>query len=149
MSTNSSLIPAKHRDKLKILLVLKGYSSIACGRGMKVLQQQKELYNFYYGDPPNKVSHADLLCKGLSEYSSLYKEVTYQTIKDGEQIDIDGLKLCPELILDYTIPYYAEVNIVSSDMKSTNWSGKITFANPKTLLSWARQAAQDFRRADA
>ena len=34
-------------------------------------------------------------------------------------------------------------------MKSTNWSGKITFVNPKTLLSWARQAAQDFRRADA
>ena len=34
-------------------------------------------------------------------------------------------------------------------MKSTNRSGKITFATPKTLLNWARNAAAEFRRADA
>ena len=41
MSVQTSLIPAKHQDKLKILLVLKGYLSIACGQGMKALDQQK------------------------------------------------------------------------------------------------------------
>ena len=95
------------------------------------------------------MSHAEILCKGLSEYSSICEEVTYQTIKYGQEVDIDGLKLCPELILDYTIPYYAGVNILISDLKSTNRSGKITFAIPKTLLSWARQASKDFCCADA
>ena len=61
---------------------------------MKAVDPQKELFKFYYGDPPNRVSHADLLCKGLSEYSDLYEEVSYQTIKDGQQVDVDGLKLC-------------------------------------------------------
>ena len=89
------------------------------------------------------MSHAELLCKGLSEYSSIYEEVTYQTIKDGQEVDINGLKLFPELILDYKIPYYAGVNIIASDMKSTNHSGKVTFATLKTLLSWARQASKD------
>ena len=68
---------------------------------MKALDQQKELYNFYYRNSPNKVPYADLL-------------VLYETIKDGQQVDIDGLKLFPELILDYTIPYYAGVNILIS-----------------------------------
>ena len=69
MSQQPSIIPAKHRDKLKVLLILKGYSSIACGRGMKAVDQQKELFKYYYGDPPNRVSCVDLLYKGLLEYS--------------------------------------------------------------------------------
>ena len=85
-----------HRDKLKVLLVLKGYSSIACGRGMKVLDQRKNLHEFYYGEPPNKVSHVDLLCKGLSDYSALYDDISYQEInKDGKTMSVDGLKIKP------------------------------------------------------
>ena len=83
MLQQSSLIPAKHRDKLKVLLVLKGYSKVSCGRGMKALDQQQELHNFLYGDPPHIVSNIDLLCKGIGEYSKLYDNVTYQTLKDG------------------------------------------------------------------
>ena len=134
---------------LEILLILKGYSSIAYKRGMKAVDQQKDLFKYYYGDPPNRVSHVDLLCKGLSEYSSLYEEVSYQTMDDGKKVDMDGLKLRQELILDYNVPYYAGVNITVDDMKSTNRSGKIQFATPKTLLLWARLAAKDFCRADA
>ena len=74
MSLKTSPIPAKQQGKLNILLVLKGYSLIACGRGMKAQNQQKNLYIFYYGNPPNKVPYADLLCKGLSEYSSIFED---------------------------------------------------------------------------
>ena len=137
MSHQSTLIPAKHRDKLKVLLVLKGYSKIACGRGMKANKQQKELNRYVYGDPPNHVSNIDLLCKGLAEYSSLYEDASYNTFKDGEEVNVDGLKFCPELIMDYSMPYYAGVHIVSDDIKSTNRTGKITCATPKTSLSWA------------
>ena len=144
------LIPAKHRDKLKVLVVLKGYSSIACGEGMKVGDQQKKLHEFVYGSPPDKISHIDLLCKGLSEYNELYEESTYQSIdEDGKTLEIDGMKLRPELIKDYSQPYYAGIHITLQDMQSTNRSGKITFATPKTLLTWARSAAAEFRRADA
>lgn len=126
MSQQSSLVPAKHRDKLKVLLGLKGYSSIACGRGMKAVDQQKEIFKFYYGDPPNRVSHVDLLCKGLLEYSCLYEGVSYQIMQDSHQVDVDGLKLYQEIILDYNVPYYASVNIKVDNLKSTNRLGKIS-----------------------
>ena len=117
---------------------------MACGRGMKANDQQQQLHRFVYGDPPNKVSNIDLLCKGLAEYSSLYDDVSYNTLKDGEEVHVDGLKLCPKLIMDYSMPYYAGVHIVADDIKSTNHLGKITCATPKTLLSWARTTAKDF-----
>ena len=56
MAANSQLMPAKHRDQLRTLVVLKGYSCIACGSGMKAIDQQKKLYDFVYGKPPNKPS---------------------------------------------------------------------------------------------
>ena len=65
-------------------------------------------------------------------------------MQDGHQVDVDGLKLRQELILDYNVPYYAGVNITVDDLKSTNRSGKIQFASPKTLLGWARLAAKYF-----
>ena len=49
---------------------------------------------------------------------------------------MDGLKLRPELILDYAMPYYAGVHITIADMKSSNGSGKVTHPLPKTLLNW-------------
>ena len=50
------------------MLVLKGYSKIACERGMKVLEQQQQLHRYVYGDPANIVSIIDLLCKRLTDY---------------------------------------------------------------------------------
>ena len=148
--SSSPIISAKHRDKLKVLLVLKGYSAISCGKGMKALDQQKRLYDFLYGAPPHKVSHIELLCKGLSDYKCLYTEETYQDMSDdGKKIDIAGLRLKPDLIKDFSKPYYAGIHITSDDIKSTKATGKITYATPKTLLNWARTAATEFRRADA
>ena len=132
----ASLIPGKNHGKLKVLLVLKGYSSFDSGKGMKVLDWRKKLYDFIYDDPLNKVSHADLLCKGLSDYSYLYDRCTYQVInKEGKAIDVEGLKLKTESILDYSKPYYAGVHITSNDIKLTNCSGKVNFIAPKTLLN--------------
>ena len=149
-SSDSELLPAKHRDKLRMLLVLKGYSSIACGRGMKVIDQRTKLHQFFYGDPPNIVSHVNLLCKGVSDYSDLYEDSTYHNItNEGKNIEVDGLRLKPELILDYNKPYYAGVHITSHDIKNSNRSNKVCFITPKTLLNWARSSATDFRRADA
>ena len=132
-----------------VLLVLKGYSSISCGRGMKALDQQKELAAFVLGRPPQKVSHAELLCQGVSDYSILYEPVPCQSLEDGKTEEVDGLRLRPELIVDYTRPYYAGVHIIPTDIKSSIWSLKVSYTTPKTLLSWARSAATDFRRADA
>ena len=86
MSSQSSLIPAKHRDKLRILVILKGYSYIACGKGMKVLDQQIKLNKYVYGKQPNKVSNLELLVIGLSDYSDLYEKAVYPSInKDGKK----------------------------------------------------------------
>ena len=63
MSHQSSLISAKHQDKLKCLLVLKGYSKMAYGREMEENDQQQQLHIFFNGEPPNKVSNIDLVCK--------------------------------------------------------------------------------------
>ena len=107
--SSSQIIPAKNRDKLKVLLVLKGYSSIACGEWIRVVDQQKRLHEFVYGCPPDGVSHIDLLCKELSDYNHLYEKVSYQTIySDGKTVDVDGLKLRSELIQDYSQPFYAQ-----------------------------------------
>ena len=147
----SPIIPVKHRDKLKVLLVLKGYSVISCGKGMKALDQQRRLYDFLYGVPPNKASHIELLVvKGLSDYACLHTEESYQDMStDGKRIDIAGLKLKPELIADYSQPYYAGIHITVEDMKSPKRSGKVAHTAPKTLLNWARTAATEFCRADA
>ena len=116
---------------------------------MKVTEQQKMLYDYLYGKPPHNASHIDLLCNGLSEYSYLYEEVTYQQqTKDGKTENMKGLQLRPELILDYSVPYYVGIHITENDMKALNWSGKVTFAAPKTLLNLARSAATKFCRAD-
>ena len=149
-SQPSLLLPAKHRDKLKLVVVLCGYSAIACGHGMKGIEQQKKLHEFYYGKPPDKVSNVEMLVKGLSSYADLYEEVVYQEFQeDGKKVDLDGLQLKPELMIDFSMPYYAGVHILASDLKSMNRSGKITYAAPKTLLNWAKSGAQEFRRADA
>ena len=117
---------------------------------MKVLDQRTKLYQFIYGDPPNKVSHVDLLCKGVSEYSCLYDESTYQNItKDGKNIAVESLRLKPELILDFNKPYHAGIHITPHDLKNSYRTKKVCFITPKTLLNWARSAATDFRRADA
>ena len=58
--------------------------------------------------------------------------------KEGKAVNMDGLKLRQELILDYAMPYYAGVHIIIADMKSSNRSG-----------NWARTAATEFHRADA
>ena len=60
----------------------------------------------------------------------------------------EGLKLKPELILDYSKTYFAGVHITSTDLKSNNFSGKNSFVAPKTLLNQARSAATDFCCAD-
>ena len=78
MSSQSSLIPAKHHGKLKILVVLKGFSHMACEKGMKVQDQQKKLFDFVYGKPPHVVSNYELLIKGLSKYAHLYEEETFK-----------------------------------------------------------------------
>ena len=85
MSSQLSLIPAKHRNKLKILVVLKGFSHIACGKGMKVQDHQKKLFDFVYGKPPHVVSNYELVVKGLSNYVDLYEEETFKQIKQRRQ----------------------------------------------------------------
>ena len=77
MPLQSTLIPTKHRDQLRVLTVLKGYSSIACGKEMRVLNQQNALFEFVYRIGRNKVSHVDLLCTRVSDYANLYNVVTY------------------------------------------------------------------------
>ena len=128
-------------------MVLKGYSKIACGRGIKALEQKQQLERYVFSDSPNIVSNIDLLCKGLVDYSSLYNKVTYDTLRDDEDVHVDSLKLCPK-ILDYSMPYYAGVHIVVKDIKSTNISGKVTCATSKNLLRWAWTKAKDFWRAN-
>ena len=57
---------------------------------MKILDQRrkKKLHNFIYGIPLNKVSHSNLLCDELTDYSILYEEYTYQEInKDGKMVE--------------------------------------------------------------
>ena len=111
----------------------------------RFLISKKKLHNFIYGNPPNKVSYANLLCNGLTDYSILYEEFTYQEInKDWNMVEKEGLKLKPELIVDYSKPYFAGVHITSTNLKSNNHSGKINFVATKTLINWARSAATDF-----
>ena len=81
----SLLLSAKHRDKLKRVVVLCGYSAIARGRGMKGIEQQKKLHKFYYGKPPDKVLNVDMLVKGLSSYSELYEGVFYQDLQEDRK----------------------------------------------------------------
>ena len=150
MSSQSSLIPVKQSNKHKIQVVLKGFSHIACGKGMKVQDQQKKLFDFVYGKPPHVVSNYELLVKGLSGYAYLYEEETFkQKNEEGKAVNVDGLKLRPELILNYTMPYSDGLHITIANMKSSNRSGKVTYPLPKTLLNWARTAATEFCRADA
>ena len=51
--------------------------------------------------------------------------------------------------MDFSMPYYAGVHILASDLKSMNRSGKITYAAPKNLLNWEKSGAQEFRCVDA
>ena len=37
--------------------------------------------------------------------------------EEGKVVNVDGLKLSPELILDYAMPYYAGVHINIANMK--------------------------------
>ena len=145
----STLIPAKHRDQLRVLIVLKGYSSIACGKGMRALDQQNALFEFAHQIGTKKVSHVDLLHKRVSDYANLCNVVTYQKLDNSKTVDVEGLKLRPELIIDYTKPYYAGINIVSSNLKSVNRSRKVLYSIPKTLLVWARLYVTEFCYADA
>ena len=87
MSSQSSLLlPLKHCDKLKIVVVLCGYSAIACGWGMRGIEQQNNLHKFYYRKYPDKVSNVNMLVKELSSYAELYKEVVYQELQeDGKK----------------------------------------------------------------
>ena len=63
-------------------------------------------------------------------------------------VEKEGLTLKPELIVDYSKPYFDGVHITSTDLKSTNCSGKINVVAPKNLLNWTRNAATDFHCAD-
>ena len=53
---------------------MQGFFHIACGKEMKVQDQQKKLFDFVYGEPPDVVSNYELLVKVLSNYADLYEE---------------------------------------------------------------------------
>ena len=92
-------MPAKHRDQLCTLVVLKGYSCIACGSGMRAMDQQKKLYEFVYGKPPNRPSQYDMLIEGASDYKALFTPIPVKLVNnDGKPVEVERLKLNPELI---------------------------------------------------
>ena len=110
---------------------------------MRALDQQNALFEFAHQIGTKKVSHVDLLHKRVSDYANLCNVVTYQKLDNSKTVDVEGLKLRPELIIDYTKPYYAGINIILSDLKSTNQSGKILYSAPKTLLPKIRGTKLD------
>ena len=87
-----------------------------------------------------------MLIEGASDYKALFTPVPVKVVtNDGKPVEVERLKLNPELIGDYSQPYYSKEHVTICNLKSTNRSGKITFASPRTLLNWARSAAQEFR----
>ena len=106
MAANSQLMPEKHRNILRGLIVLRGYSSIACGSGMKAIDQQKKIYEFLYDKLPNKPSQYYMLVEGVSDYQALFNHVAVKIVnKDGKPVEVDRLKFRTELIGDYSQPY--------------------------------------------
>ena len=75
----TNLITAKHLDNLRLLVFLRGYSFISCGRWMKDLDQQQKNYDF----------NIDMSVQGISVYSNLYQDTVAQLLDpNGKKIDV-------------------------------------------------------------
>ena len=55
-------------------------------------------------------------------------------IEEGKTVDTDGLRLCPELILDFSKPYFAGVHTTTNDLKFSSSTPKDVYATPNTFL---------------
>lgn len=151
MSISNELLPAKYRDMIRSYICTLGLDSISCEKKeMKKKDQEKLLHEFVFGNQKEKPSNVDLLLEGVGSYADMWEPAFVPTTsKDGKKEDVEQRQLKPDLIQCYDRVFLVGKNILSSDLKRMNRSGKPTLPTKRTCFGWAQEGAKQFRRANA
>ena len=76
----NQMFPKTMRDEMRMMVDLRGHSSLRQGDGMTVKKQELCLENFYHGAPNKSLSQIQMMAEGLSPYDDLYETKTVSIV---------------------------------------------------------------------
>ena len=140
-------LPKKIRDELILSCALKGYSSLAIGKSIRLKDQYKIMSKFYHGRHPDNPSQIKLLCDASYTYRRLFETTTTMaTRKSDNPSSISSQTLKRKITRDNNRTYKNGIDINSLDLEK-KFKSNPQLVSGRQLYDTAKRGLKSYKKA--